>query len=60
MVTVKLGDVILHDGEPQTVAGVSVYRALCWSRDGRWRRRCPVCPKALVPGDSSQGSSCST
>ena len=28
MVTVKPGDVILHNGEPQTVAGVSVYAAL--------------------------------
>ena len=26
--TVKPGDVILHNGEPRTVAGVSVYRAL--------------------------------
>ena len=28
MVTVRPGDVILHNGEPRTVAGVSVCRAL--------------------------------
>ena len=28
MVTVKPGGMTLHNGEPRTVAGVSVYRAL--------------------------------
>ncbi len=28
MVTVKPGDMIMHNGEPRTVTGVSVYRAM--------------------------------
>jgi len=28
IVTTKPGDVLLHHGEPKTVAGVSIYRAL--------------------------------
>ena len=37
MVTVKPGDVILHNGEPRTVAGVSVYRALPMEPGGKAR-----------------------
>ena len=40
MVTVRPGDVILHNGDPKTVAGVSVYRTLSLEpgrRGGDWR-----------------------